>query len=139
MRKPGGAARWEAMSLAASSASSSAAIAAGRIAPLGRQRRDVGIDDLEADRGVGARLGCAGEEVDPGRPLHPCGNHRCVGVGARDRALEPADALDPVERIEIVLQAQHRRRVDGRALEQLLSSLPRSVMRKSFGSGQGGV
>ena len=43
-----------------------------------------------------------------------------VGVGARDQRLEPADRLRPGERVEIVLDAQHRRRVDGLALEDAL-------------------
>ena len=38
-------------------------------------------------------------------------------------AVEPADRLRPGERVEIVLDAQHRRRVDGRALENLLVEL----------------
>ena len=120
--------------------SSSAAIAsAKRHRAARRQRQHVGIDDLEADRGVRAGLRHAREEIDPGRPRDPIGDDRGVGVGARDRAVEAADAFDPIERVEIILEAQHRRRVDGRALEQLASSLPSRVMRKSFGSGQGGV
>ncbi len=56
-----------------------------------------------------------------------------------NRRLEPADGFRPVQRIEIVLDAEHRRRVDGLADEDALVDLPPLVMRKIFGSGQAGL
>jgi hypothetical protein len=38
-------------------------------------------------------------------------------------AFEPADGLRPVQRVEIILDAQHRRRVDGLALEDAFDQL----------------
>src|SRR3569832_388726 len=51
---------------------------------IGRQRRDGGIDYLQADRGVGANLGIGCEEIDPRSLRLPVGEHLGVGVGARD-------------------------------------------------------
>ena len=48
---------------------------------------------------------------------------REIGVGARDQRIEPADRLGPAERVEIVFDAQHRRRVDGLALEDAFDEL----------------
>ena len=80
-------------------------------------RRDGRIDDLQADRRVGARRRIGGQVLDPRRALDPVVEHSRVGVGARAQRRQAADGLRPSQRIEIVLQRQHRRRVDGLALE----------------------
>jgi hypothetical protein len=88
------------------------------------KRGDRRIDDLQANRGVGPDRWILGQEIDPGRPCFPVGEHLGVGVGARDQGFEAADRLRPVQRIEIILDAQHRRRVDGLALEDAFVELP---------------
>ena len=68
--------------------------------------------------------GSRGEEVDPRRARRP--SRRCtreVGVGARDQRVEAADRFRPVERVEIVLDAEHRRRVDRLAREDAFDQL----------------
>ncbi len=84
---------------------------------------DRGIDHLHAYRGVGTNRRILGEEIDPRRFRLPVGEHLGIGVGARNQALETADRFRPVQRIEIILDAQHRRRVDGLALEDAFVEL----------------
>ena len=67
--------------------------------------------------------GSFGQEIDPRRFRLPVGEHLGVGVGARHQGLEAADRLRPVQRVEIILDAQHRRRVDGLALEDAFVEL----------------
>ena len=82
------------------------------------------IDDAQADRGVGARVRDRRQEVDrPGSVDDPVGDHLGVGVGARDQRVEAADRLRPLQRVDIVLDAEHRRRVDRLALEDALDQL----------------
>ncbi len=90
---------------------------------IGRERGDRGIDHLQAHRGVGADRRILRQEIDPRRLRLPVGEHLGVGVGARHQRLEAADRLAPVQRVEIVLDAQHRRRVDGLALEDAFVEL----------------
>ena len=81
------------------------------------------IDHLQADRGVGAQRRIARQKIDPRRARHPIGDRLGIGVGARVQRLQSADRFRPVERVEIVLHAQHRRRVDGLALEDAFVEL----------------
>src|SRR6516225_6496872 len=81
------------------------------------------IDDLQAHRRVGAHRRIAREEFDPWRRRHPIGDHFGIGIGARHQRLEPADRFRPGERVEIILDAQHRRGVDGLAFEDALVEL----------------
>ena len=67
--------------------------------------------------------GRAGQEIDPGRALDPVRDRPGVGVGASEERLPPAERLRPVQRVEIVLDAQHGGRVDGLALEEALGEL----------------
>ena len=46
-----------------------------------------------------------------------------VGVGAGDQRLEAADRLRPIQRVDIILDAEHRGRVDRLALEDALDQL----------------
>ena len=88
-----------------------------------RQRCDRGIDELQAHRGVGADRGILCQEIDPRRLRLPVSEHLCVGIGARDQRLEAADGFCPVQRVEIILDAQHRRRVDGLAFKDAFVEL----------------
>ena len=81
------------------------------------------IDDLQAHRGVGPRRRIGGEVLEPRRALDPVEQDARIGVGAGEQRLQAADALCPLKRVEIVLHAQHRGRVDGLALEYLLHEL----------------
>ena len=88
------------------------------------KRRDRGIDHLQADAGVRARRGNAGEKIDPGRALRP--NRRSPWRWrrrARMSALSAAERLRPLQRVDIVLDAQHRGRVDRLALEDAFDQL----------------
>ena len=85
---------------------------------------DGGIDDLQADAGVGARAPAPWR----GSRSRACAppSRRSPWRWRRQRAisrLEPADRLRPDERVEIILDAQHRRRVDGLAVEDALVEL----------------
>ena len=57
------------------------------------------------------------------RPLHPFREERGIGIGAGDQRGEPADRIRPAERVEIVLDAEHRWRVDRLAGEHPLGQL----------------
>src|SRR6266511_3797753 len=81
------------------------------------------VDDLQAYRGVGAQGRIAGQKLDPRRRRDPVRDHLGIGFGARNQCLEPADRLRPGKRVEIILHAEHRRRVDGLALEDTLIEL----------------
>src|SRR5579872_1811577 len=89
-----------------------------RLALLG-ERHDAGVDDLEAHAGVGARLWILGQKVDPGRLLRPTADDGRVLVRAPVHGREAADGRRPLERVEIVLGAQQRGRVDGRTFEDI--------------------
>src|SRR5450830_1079456 len=90
---------------------------------VGRQPRYHRIDHLQADRGVRAFARFIGEMGDPGRDRHPVGQNLGVGVRARDGGGKPADRFRPLQRVEVILDAQHRRRVDGLAGENALVQL----------------
>ena len=81
------------------------------------KRGDRRIDHLHAHRGIGTHRRVLRQEIDPRRFRLPVGEHLGVGVGARDQGFEAANRFRPVQRVEIILDAQHRRRVDGFALE----------------------
>ena len=101
--------------------------------------RDVLVDDLQADRGVGSRFRLDGEIGDPIVGRDKVGDDLGVRIGARHQRLEAAELLAPEKRVDVVLDAEHGRRVDRLALEDTFRSLPPLVMRKIFGSGQAGV
>ena len=54
-----------------------------------------GIDDLQADGGVGADGRILRQESDPGRALDPVGDGLGVGVGAGMQCLQAAERLRP--------------------------------------------
>ena len=62
-------------------------------------------------------------KVDPIALLDPSRQRGEIGVDARRSAVESADAFRPFERVEIILQRQHRRRVDRLAFEDALDEL----------------
>ena len=78
------------------------------------------------------------EKIDPGRALHPIGHGLRIAVRARDQRVKAANALRPGKRVEVILHAQHGRRVDGRALEDLPVELaafgqPEDLWHRPFG------
>ncbi len=87
------------------------------------KRADRGIDHLHAHRGIGTDRRVLRQEIDPGRFRLPVGEHLGVGIGARDQGFETANRFRPVQRVEIILDAQHRRRVDGFALKNTFVEL----------------
>ena len=106
-----------------------------------RQRGDGGVDDLEADRGVGAGRRVRGEELDPGRcSVDPVCQHR-RGWRRRGRsgpsrpptafAQSSASMSSSTPSIEGVLMVSPSKMPS--------ISLPPVVRRKIFGSGQAGV
>src|SRR5579863_1060788 len=88
--------------------------------PVGGKRGDNGIDELQADAGVRAGFGDPGQEIDPRRARDPIGDNFCVRVGAGEQSLRSTERLRPLQRVDIVLDAQHRGRVDGLAFEKAL-------------------
>src|SRR5215510_7118147 len=85
--------------------------------PVCRQPAHRRVANLEAYGRVRADRRVRRQEVDPGRARHPVGDDLRIGVGARDQVFQAAQRLRPRQRIEIILHAQHRRRVDGFALK----------------------
>ena len=61
--------------------------------------------------------------LDPGGPLDPGRERRGIGVGAGDQRVEAAVQLGPFQRPDIVLDREHRGRVDRLALEDALDQL----------------
>ena len=61
----------------------------------------------------------------PAQPhfVDPVVQHLQIGVGARDQALQAADAFRPGEGVEIIFHRHHRRRVDGLAFENAFDDL----------------
>ncbi len=94
----------------------------GRLAVSGQSRHGR-IDHLQADAGVRAGRRNASEVVDPGRALDPSGERLRVGVGPGEKRFRAAERLRPLQRVEIVLDAQHGGRVDGVALEKTFGQL----------------
>ena len=79
---------------------------------------------LRQTRGVGARRRIARRGSRPTASARP--SRRCalaLASARADQALQAADRLRPVQRVEVVLDAQHRRRVDRLALEDALDQL----------------
>ena len=124
MRKPAGASRYDPMSNATFSFSRKARQRLReRGLAIGGKRGDRRIDHLQADAGVRAGLGDAGEKIDPWSAVDPVRDRLRVGVGPRNERLEAGERLRPLQRVDIVLDAQHRRRVDGLALENAFDQL----------------
>ena len=70
---------------------------------------------------------------------HPVGDGREVGLAPADQARQPADGLGPAQPIQGVLDAEHRRRVDGVALKMASMNSPPLVKRKILGRGHAGL
>src|SRR5690606_21888292 len=64
-----------------------------------------------------------GEEIDPCRAVHPFGDDSRIGIRPRDEGFETANRSRPVQRIKIILNADHGRRVDRLALKDALNKL----------------
>ena len=106
---------------------------------VGGQRGHVRIDHFQADAGVRARLGSLGEETDPGRFGDPIGDRLEIGVGAPDQGVEPADRLRPLQRVDIIFDAEHRWRVDRLAFEYALDQLAALGHAEQLGQRPGGL
>src|SRR5580704_11863612 len=91
--------------------------------PGWRQRSDALVDNFQTDTGVRAGRLDGSQKVYPGGASDPVGQDFRVSVGACLQCRDASDALRPFEGIEIILGGQQRRRIDGRALEQLLVEL----------------
>ena len=86
---------------------------------VGRQLRHADRD-LQADRGVGASRRVLGEEARPKAFARPSRRSPWRWRRRGRSGLQSADRFRPVQRIELVLDAEHRRRVDRVALENAL-------------------
>ena len=93
-----------------------------RLPGLG-QRRHGRVDHAQAHGGVGLDLRALGQVGDPGGAPHPGVERRGVAVRAAHQPVEPADRPAPFQRVDVVLDAEHRRRVDRVALEDALDQL----------------
>ena len=103
MRRPGGAKRWDAMSFATFSASSSAAMRRGTSVRRLSGNASTSGSIILRQAEVLERVSGARDEIDPRRDPDPSGNDFGVGVGAGDGAFEPAQAVDEGEGGEIIL------------------------------------
>ena len=124
MRRPGGASRYAPMSKATPSASSSRDDRPwpGRLRSA-RQRCRAGSATTRQTDVLERVAGSLARKSTQSVPRHPVGDGRRVRVGARDQRVEPADRIRPGERVEVVLDAQHGRRVDRLAGEEALDEL----------------
>src|SRR5580658_1730153 len=87
------------------------------------QARDRRVDDLQANRRIRTRRRIARQKVNPLRARNPIRDHPRIAVGAAAKGGDATNRLCPFEGIEIVLYAQHRRRVDGLADEDSFDQL----------------
>ncbi len=87
------------------------------------ERRDLRVDDPQADRGVRARRRVGDEVLDPRGPVDPGLQRREVGVGAGAGGGEAADPFHPVERVDRVGDGEHRGGVDRLAGEDAVDEL----------------
>ena len=93
-------------------------------APSRRERGDRGSTTFRQTEVLERVAGSLGEEGDPGGLLRPSLRARARLASARRFiAGEAADRGGPVQRVEVVLDAEHRGRVDRRALEDVLGQL----------------
>ncbi len=67
--------------------------------------------------------GVLGQESRPGAARDPIGDGGEIGLAARDQRRQAADAFGPAQPVQRVLDAEHRGRVDGLALEDALDQL----------------
>ena len=67
--------------------------------------------------------GVLGQMRDPGGLRHPAVERRGIGIGAGHQLGQAADMLRPFQRVDIVLDRQHRRRVDRLAVEDAFDQL----------------
>ncbi|KAJ8515355.1 hypothetical protein ON010_g18569 [Phytophthora cinnamomi] len=82
--------------------------------------------DQQAHGRVGADRLVGREELEPPRVLgREVLHHLEVALRDGDEAVLATHALGPAQRVEVVLHTQHRRRVDGAALEDALEELAR--------------
>src|SRR5205807_5401135 len=73
--------------------------------------------ESETHRSVGTRLGIFRKVPDPWRALDPSIDDCGIGIGPRAERVQAAKALRPLQRDDVVLDAQHRGRVDRLAFE----------------------
>ncbi len=79
----------------------------------------------------------AGQEANPLVPLDEPLQHGQVTVAALDRGRQPADGFDPAEHVQVIGNAQHGRRIDGRAPEYTFVQF--AVLRQAKDLRQGAV
>ena len=88
---------------------------------VGRQPRHRRIDHLQAHRGVRALARrCWRDDATQGVAATQSASALALASERAMVAVEAADRFRPGERVEIVLDAQHRRRVDGLAVRRCL-------------------
>ena len=90
---------------------------------IGRQARDRRIDDFQANRRVRAERCIIRKVLDPRRRATQSDKDLGIGIGSSDGRRQAADRFRPLQRVQIILDAQHRRRVDGLAGEDPLVEL----------------
>jgi hypothetical protein len=134
IRRPGGASRYPPISKRH----------ALGLQPLGdrlcktRAIRDARVGELETDRRIRPRRRIRREVVDP-VPFRAEIEHRLrIPVCTRHQLRQPANRLRPVKRQQVILNRQHRRRVDRLAHENAFDQLAALGQAKDLGQGPGG-
>src|SRR3954451_6411374 len=91
--------------------------------------------DPQANRRAGTGCGVARQEVGPA--ALPLGGSLKVHLRSADEFGQSANRLSPAQAIDGILNRQHRRRVDGLALEQSLIELAVLGQAEQLGQGPG--
>ena len=140
-RMPGGASRCGAMSKATPSASSRSESDLAKRACAPRSSAVTVGSTMTRQTDVFERVaGSRARKSTQGVRATQSERSGRIRVGARDQRIEAADRIRPGERIEIVLDAKHRGRVDRLARENAFGrACRRSSCGKSFGIGQAGL
>ena len=107
--------------------------------PAASRATNTGIDDAEADGGRRADLAAAGEEAGPTALPDPGFQHRQTASAARDQRRQTPQVLGPAQPVQRILDRQHRRRVDGLALEDALDQLAALGQAEDLGQRPGGL
>ncbi|QTK82338.1 Hypothetical protein AT6N2_L1592 [Agrobacterium tumefaciens] len=88
--------------------------ALGKICLRGRiERLYLGINDFEADGRVGAGFRLHGQIGNPVVLLDEVVDNLGIGVSTADQRVEATEVLCPEQRVNVIFNAEHGRRVDG--------------------------